>query len=169
MISPLTLRVTYQHLKLSQPFGSQKIFFDLIWKRLHPEMHGNSTSTPAPGDEQSSSELKTAEYQSPPSELIQVSQKYSVDAEIPRIRAEKETSSLYSDVNCPSQACLIPKKRYCVQQRLETNTISAEKYPELPPLTDTEYTETDMSAAMILATGFNSDCSKTYCPQIEEV
>lgn len=141
----------------------------MIWKRLHPELHGNLTSTP--GDEQSSLELKTAEYPSPPSELIQVSQKSSSDARIPRIQAEaeKKASVLHSDVNCPSQTCLIPKKRYCVQNRSETSTISADKYPELPPLTDTEYTETDMSAAMILATGFNSGRSKNDCPQIEEV
>ncbi len=171
MISPLTPRVTYlsifrkSDIKLYQPFGSQKIFFDLIWKRLHPELHEDLTSTPAPGDVQSSSELITKEYPSPPSELIQVPQKSSADVNAPRIQAEKKTSAIYSDVNCPSQGCIIPKKRYCVKKRLETSTISTDKYPELPPLTNTGYTETDMSAAMILATGF----SKTYSPQIEEV
>ena len=25
--------------KLTTPFGSQKLFFDLIWRRLHPELH----------------------------------------------------------------------------------------------------------------------------------
>ncbi len=175
MISPLTPRVTYlsifrkYDIKLSQPFGSQKIFFDLIWKRLHPELHKDLTSTPAPGDMQSSLELITEEYPSPPSELIQVPQESSADAKIPRIQAEKKPSALYSDTNCPSQECLIPKKRYCVQKRLETSTISADKYPELSPLTNTEYNQTDMSAAMILATGFSNESSKTYSPQIEEV
>ena len=150
MISPLTLACYLSifcksDLKLSQPFGSQKIFFDLIWKRLHPELHGDLTSTPAPGDKQSSSELIAEEYPSPPS------------ANNPRIQAEKKTSALYSDVDCPTQGCLIPKKRYCVQKRLETSTIPAEKYPELPLLTNTEYSETDMTAAMILASGFSNE------------
>ena len=142
----------------------------MIWKRLHPEFYGGLPF--APGDEQSSSLLKSEEYPSPPSALIQDSnqtQMPHVDAKITSIQAEEKPSALYND-DKSTRECLIPKKRYCVQSYLEQSTISTDQYPELPPLGESDYSETDMSAAMILANGFDRDCiNSDYSPVIEEV
>lgn len=81
-------------------------------------------------------------------------------------------------IKYPTRECLIPKKRYCVQSNVERSTISTDRYPGLPPLYPTErestnpgeyYSETDMSAAMILATGFDRKRSKNESTVFEEV
>jgi hypothetical protein len=143
----------------------------LIWKRLHPELHGGLPT--APGDGQSSPPLKSEEYPSPPSDSIQVfneAQMPPVNAEVPSMTAKTMMSAICEDEKYPPRACLIPKKRY-VQSNVERST------PQLPPLYPTqtesatpgEYSETDMSAAMILATGFDRKTSNSVSPAIEEV
>lgn len=134
--------------KVSQPFGSQKIFFELIWKRLHPELNGTLPS--ARSDEQSCTTLNSEEYPSPPSDLIQVSQMSTADAKLPSIQTETKKSMLYKDGKSSSRTCLIPKKRYC---ELSSSTNQS---PEQPTQTKNEYSETDMSAAMILAQRFEA-------------
>jgi hypothetical protein len=169
----------------SQSFGSQKVFFDLIWRRLHPELYG----LPSEDDgSKSSPPLKSDEYQSPHSDLL------SHDADETKspppteandttsAPAEKKRSALlYDDEKYPSRECFIPKKRYCMQSSdagSRTGSIptpATDRDPGLPPLYPTqrqsssptiEFSETDVSVAMILATGFRC---KSESPVIEEV
>ncbi len=160
----------------SQSFGSQKVFFDLIWRRLHPELYG----LPSEDDHQSSPPLKSEEYQSPPDETK--STPPTEDNDTSSAPAEKKRSTLlYDDDKYPSsRECFIPKKRYCMQSSdvgSRTGSIptpATDRDPGLPPLYPTqrqgsspiEFSETDVSVAMILATGFRC---KSESPVIEEV
>jgi hypothetical protein len=138
----------------------------------------------------SSPPLKSDEYQSPPSDLL------SHDADETKSTppteandtssapAEKKRSALLYDDDKyphPSRECFIPKKRYCMQSNdvgSRTGSIptpTTDRDPGLPPLYPTqmqsssptiEFSETDVSVAMILATGFKS---KSESPVIEEV
>ena len=70
-------------------------------------------------------------------------------------------SVLYNDVEHEPHKCLIPKKRYCMQTH-EDKSDSPELFPSVPPplfplqsSNPTAYSETDVSAAMILANGFD--------------
>eukprot|EP00986_Skeletonema_menzelii_P015964 scaffold13166_cov139-Skeletonema_menzelii.AAC.9 len=151
--------------KVSQPFGSQKIFFELIWKRLHPDL------TSALSDEQARTSLNSEEYPSPPSELIQIPRMFATDEKIPSIQTEteKKTSVLHKDGKNTSRTCRIPKKRYCVQSSSNMSTFPANQYPQEQTLTENEYSETDMSAAMILATGFERDIKRDDSHEFEAV
>lgn len=145
--------------KVSQSFGSQKVFFELIWKRLHPELYGQS---PPP--------LKSEECQPPPVEA-------TVTASV-RGGKKKTISTIYKEDKHPTRECFIPKKRYCMQlsaSRSSTSIATDDRDHGLPPLYPTqrqssrhEYSETDVSVAMILATGFDRKRSKSDSPVVEE-
>lgn len=129
----------------------------------------------------SSPPLKSEEYQSPPDEIKSTPPTEANDtASAP---AEKKMSALlYDDDKYPSsRECFIPKKRYCMQssdagsRTASIPTHATHRDPGLPPLYPTqrqsssptiEFSETDVSVAMILATGFRS---KSESPVIEEV
>ena len=131
-------------------------------------------------DGQSSPPLKSEDYQSPPDEIkstppTEVNDTSSAPAE------KKRSALLYDDDKYPSRECFIPKKRYCMQSNdvgSRTGSIptpATDRDPGLPPLYPTqrqsssptiEFSETDVSVAMILATGFRS---KSESPVIEEV
>ena len=162
----------------SQSFGSQKVFFDLIWRRLHPELYGLPSSED--DGSKSSPPLKSEEYQSPPDEIKSTPPPEANDTS--STPAEKKMSAtLYDDDKYPSsRECFIPKKRYCMQssdagsRTASIPTPATDRDPGLPPLYPTqrqssspiEFSETDVSVAMILATGFRC---KSESPVIEEV
>ena len=93
---------------------------------------------------------------------------------------KKKLSSVYEDDKYPPRECFIPKKLYCMQSnagtgRSSTPTSTTDQDPSLPPLYPTqrqsspvEYSETDVSVAMILATGFGRK-RRSESPVIEEV
>ena len=155
----------------SQSFGSQKVFFDLIWRRLHPELYGLPSENEDDG--QSSPPFKSEDYQSPPSDLL------SHDADETKSTppteandtssapAEKKRSALlYDDDKYPSRECFIPKKRYCIQSSDAGSRTGSIPTPATSSSPAIEFSETDVSVAMILATGFRS---KSESPVIEEV
>ena len=163
----------------SQSFGSQKVFFDLIWRRLHPELYGLPSSEDDDGSK-SSPPLKSEECQSSPDEIKSTPPPEANDTS--SNPAEKKMSAtLYDDDKYPSRECFIPKKRYCMQssdagsRTASIPTPATDRDPGLPPLYPTqrqsssptiEFSETDVSVAMILATGFRSESES---PVIEEV
>lgn len=145
-------------------------------------MYGLPSSEDDDGSK-SSPPLKSEECQSPPDEIKSTPSPEANDtASAP---AEKKMSALlYDDDKHPSSRdCFIPKKRYCMQSSdvgsrtasIPTPATATDRDPGLPPLYPTqrqsssptiEFSETDVSVAMILATGFRS---KSESPVIEEV
>lgn len=132
-------------------------------------------------DDQSSPPLKSDEYQSLPDETKSTPPTEANDTSSAPTE-KKRSALLYDDDKYPSsRECFIPKKRYCMQssdagsRTTSIPTATTDRDPGLPPLYPTqrqnssphvEFSETDVSVAMILATGFRS---KSESPVIEEV
>ena len=139
---------------------------------------------PSVDDGQSSPPLKSEECQSPPSDSSSNDSNQTkpppAEAKPASVPTEKKMSSVYEDDKYPPRECFIPKKLYCMQSnagagRSSTPTTTTDRDPSLPPVYPTqrqsspvEYSETDVSVAMILATGFGRK-RRSESPVIEEV
>lgn len=183
-------------LKQSTPFGSQKIFFDLVWRRLHPELSPKKCSGPAASAKKSASKpprhashkkpatSKARKASAKPPSVEDVSPGHMTfvygrhvdegamddtvslpDATnhgtplpplpsppvIHRGKLGREVDS-QDDARLGKEHCMIPKKRYLNEHRPDLPP----RYPS-PPL---QYTESDMSVAMILANLDREEASK---------
>ncbi|KAL7554185.1 hypothetical protein ACHAWF_017591 [Thalassiosira exigua] len=188
--------------KQSTPFGSQKIFFDLIWKRLHPELslgdkaRGGSlkkTSSAKTAAAPNGNEAKEQTNLMQDDELQNVAKPHaqpqasedpiSADAATPHphlqsppiIHRSKSSSKSIpqEDESRPSkELCMIPKKRYLFSQSsLQYHQDLPPRYPQPQNQDARPYTESDVSAAMILANGFGRNPAKKSPdkPDFEEV
>ena len=165
------------------PFGSQKIFFDRVWKRLHPELVGKEERT---GNETTSLKKKAKSRRRSTSKRSKQSSNKD-DTAIGRSRRDAndttDTTSpteqmpplpsppticngkltshdLHQDVSRHNkELCMIPKKRYVVaQSKLQSQDTTSQDHKRRRVVS---HSESDLSAAMILASGFGRIDSKS--------
>lgn len=158
--------------KMSSPFGSQKIFFDLIWRRLHPEL-------PLDEGEETGNPHEELAAKAPPRQSIRPSRERGpTKCDAPQAYDSITTTPLPPVQSPPivhrgimkSHQIVCPKKRYLYSQ--SDNDMEQHHYcpdqtsPHLqhqpsPPSplqqVTTSYSESDFSIAMILANGFGRD------------
>ena len=142
----------HQAQKAKSPFGSQKVFFDLVWQRLHPELsHKQENDALKKEAPKSGSET----HMSGPMESLKRADIKRKHVSLDAAASTLPTVPLASD---SKGRCRIPKKRYTRDARERSASESSrtglhciptplhEQHPQELP-----YSESDMSVAMILA------------------
>ncbi|KAL9188679.1 hypothetical protein ACHAXT_007057 [Thalassiosira profunda] len=154
------------------PFGAQKIFFDQIWKRLHPELQEEAPKKAAKAKRPPAKARKSRARARPTRDDglqdASLAQAFVPETATP-LPPLKSPPVIHrgapparpADARPNRELCLIPKKRYTQQP--------APDLPALPPRPppNASYSESDVSVAMILASGFGRQ-AETEEPPAEQ-
>lgn len=142
----------HQAEKSKSPFGSQKVFFDLVWKRLHPEL------SPKPENYAVKKKVSKSRRKSHKSEPVKSLERAVIKRKHATLDAGPATFPSVPLVSDAKGRCRIPKKRYMHEARERSASESSRAGLQcIPPphhqehLQELPYSESDMSVAMILA------------------
>jgi len=147
--TPLPIPCNFQS---KSPFGSQKVFFDLVWKRLHPEL------SPKPENYAVKKKVSKSRRKSHKSEPVKSLERAVIKRKHATLDAGPATFPSVPLVSDAKGRCRIPKKRYMHEARERSASESSRAGLQcIPPphhqehLQELPYSESDMSVAMILA------------------